>query len=138
MNKQKTRQTEDSVINFIETVPDERKRTDSYTLLELFTETTGYEARMWGSSIIGFGSYHYRYNSGHEGDAPLVGFSPRKKAISVYTAVGLEDIDTLREGLGKHRMGKACLYVNKLADIDLDVLRDIIRASVDFLQKTYG
>jgi hypothetical protein len=138
MNNQKTVPTGESVLGFIESVENERKRADAHRLLELFTEATGFEARMWGPSIIGFGSYHYRYDSGHEGDAPLVGFSPRKSAISIYTAVGMEDIQMLREHLGKHRMGKACLYVNKLSDIDLEALRKIIIASVDFLKRRYG
>jgi hypothetical protein len=92
---------------------------------------------MWGPSIIGFGSYHYKYKTGHEGDAPLVGFSPRKAKISLYFATGDPDREALLENLGKHTTGKACVYINKMADIDVDLLRAMIKRSVSFLQETY-
>lgn len=114
-----------------------KKREDAYRLLELFTETTGYEAKMWGPSIIGFGRYHYKYASGHEGDAPLVGFSPRKAKISLYLAPGEPNRDELLRGLGKHTTGAACVYINKLADIDTEVLVQLIGQSVRFLQEQY-
>ena len=138
MYKQKTTENDKDVHAFIETIQQPQKRQDAYTLLDLFSATTGYEPKMWGPSVIGFGSYHYRYASGHEGDAPLVGFSPRKRAISIYTAVGSDETDKLRTHLGKHKMGKACLYVNKLSDIDLEVLKKILVSSVEFLESTYG
>ncbi|WP_159881479.1 DUF1801 domain-containing protein [Paenibacillus puerhi] len=137
MAELKTKETEHSVIEFIEQVESPGKRADAYRLLDLFTETTGYEAKMWGPSIIGFGSYHYKYASGHEGDAPLVGFSPRKAKISLYFAVGDTEREALLTKLGKHTTGKACVYINKLADIDIEVLKALISQSVQFLRRTY-
>ncbi|WP_217589585.1 DUF1801 domain-containing protein [Lentibacillus saliphilus] len=137
MYELKTKENDHSVIEFIESVEHPGKREDAYRMLDIFTEETGYDAKMWGPSIIGFGSYHYKYPTGHEGDAPLVGFSPRKARHSLYFATG----DTAREELlkkfGKHKAGKACVYVNKLADIDEEVLRALIRQSVAFLQEMY-
>ena len=133
----KTKETDNSVIEFIETVESPKKREDAYRLLEIFTETTGYEAKMWGPSIIGFGSYHYKYPTGHEGDFMLVGFSPRKAKISLYFATGDSKREELLERFGKHTTGKACVYINKVADIDLEVLKELIRQSVTFLQDMY-
>jgi hypothetical protein len=133
----KTKENDNSVIEFIEGVADAKKREDAYRLLDIFTEITGYPAKMWGSSIIGFGSYHYKYASGHEGDAPLVGFSPRKAKISLYLASNDPERDALLESLGKHTQGKGCVYINKVADIDVDVLRKLIRQSVEHLRKLY-
>lgn len=137
MYELKTKETDNSVIAFIEELDNAKKREDAFRLLDLFTETTGYPAKMWGPSIIGFGSYHYRYASGHEGDAPLVGFSPRKAKISLYLAPGEPNRERLLERLGKHTMAKACLYVNKLEDINEDVLRDLIGHSVAYLKQLY-
>ncbi|MNZ56225.1 hypothetical protein D3C78_741660 [compost metagenome] len=137
MYEQKTKETDNNVIEFIENVDNLKKREDAYKLLDIFTETTGYEAKMWGPSIIGFGSYHYKYATGHEGDAPLVGFSPRKAKISLYFATGDTERETLLNDLGKHTAGKACVYINKVADIDVDVLRDLIKQSIQFLRETY-
>ncbi|MGD6967474.1 DUF1801 domain-containing protein [Rossellomorea vietnamensis] len=137
MYELKTKENDSSVIEFIENVDSEKKREDSYKLLDIFTETTGYQAKMWGPSIIGFGSYHYKYKTGHEGDAPLVGFSPRKAKISLYFATGDPDREELLKKFGKHTSGKACVYINKVADIDEEVLKDLINQSVEFLQKTY-
>lgn len=137
MYEQKTKETDHSVVEFIENVDHPKKREDAYKLLDIFSETTGYEAKMWGPSIIGFGSYHYKYATGHEGDAPLVGFSPRKAKISLYFAVGDTEKETLLNELGKHTAGKACVYINKVADINVDVLKSLIRQSVQFLQETY-
>ena len=133
----KTKETDHSVVEFIEGVESPKKREDAYRLLDLFTETTGFEAKMWGPSIIGFGSYHYKYPTGHEGDAPLVGFSPRKAKISLYFATGDPDREELLKHFGKHTSGKACVYIKKLADVDEDVLKQLIIQSVDFLNKTY-
>ena len=133
----KTKETDNSVTQFIEAVDNPKKREDAYKLLDIFTEVTGYEAKMWGTSIIGFGSYHYRYGSGHEGDAPLVGFSPRKANISLYLAPGEPGREVLLHKLGKHKTGKACVYINKIADIDVVVLNQLIRNSVVFLRKMY-
>ncbi|MEO3945862.1 DUF1801 domain-containing protein [Gorillibacterium sp. CAU 1737] len=137
MAEQKTKETEASVIEFVEQVESPQKRADAYRLLDLFQETTGYPAKMWGPSIIGFGAYHYKYPSGHEGDAPLVGFSPRKAKISLYFATGDEEREALLSKLGKHTSGKACVYINKVSDIHLDVLKALIRQSVAFLQERY-
>ncbi|MEC0109073.1 DUF1801 domain-containing protein [Paenibacillus taichungensis] len=137
MYKLKTKETDNSVIEFIESVDSPKKREDAYQLLDIFTETTGYTAKMWGPSIIGFGSYHYKYESGHEGDAPLVGFSPRKAKISLYFATGDAERKNLLKDFGKHTTGKACVYVNKVADINLDVLQALINQSIKFLKETY-
>jgi len=133
----KTKETDASVIEFIEAVDHPGKRKDAYELLILFEKTTGFPAKMWGPSIIGFGSYHYKYASGHEGDAPLVGFSPRKAKISLYFAPGDPDREALLESFGKHTTGKGCVYINKTADVDLEVLAELIRQSVRFLNTTY-
>ncbi|MGG1679498.1 DUF1801 domain-containing protein [Neobacillus sp. NRS-1170] len=137
MYELKTKETENSVIEFIEKVDSLKKREDAYKLLDIFTETTGYPAKMWGPSIIGFGSYHYKYESGHEGDAPLVGFSPRKAKISLYFAPGDTKREELLKDFGKYTTGKACVYINKVADINVDVLKELINQSVLFLKKTY-
>ena len=138
MYEPKTKETDHSVIEFIENfVENPKKREDAYKLLDIFTETTGYEAKMWGPSIIGFGSYHYVYKSGHEGDAPLVGFSPRKAKISLYFATGDVKRDELLKDFGKHTAGKACVYINKVDDIDVEVLRALITQSIKFLNDIY-
>ncbi|ANY74420.1 DUF1801 domain-containing protein [Paenibacillus ihbetae] len=137
MYEQKTKATENSVIEFIEQVDHPKKREDAYRLLDIFTETSGFPAKMWGTSIIGFGSYHYRYASGHEGDAPYVGFSPRKAKISLYFAPGDEKREELLSSFGKYTAGKGCVYINKVADIDEEVLKQLIVQSIDFLQRTY-
>ncbi len=137
MYEQKTKETDSSVLEFIENVESLKKREDAYKLLDIFTETTGYEAKLWGPSIIGFGTYHYKYESGHEGDAPLVGFSPRKAKISLYFATGDTKREELLKDFGIHTTGKACVYINKVADIDVDVLKALINQSVSFLKEMY-
>jgi hypothetical protein len=137
MYEQKTKETDNSVTEFIEQVDHPQKKADAYKLLEIFTETTGYPAKMWGPSIIGFGSYHYKYASGHEGDAPLVGFSPRKAKISLYLAACDPERETLLKSLGKFTTGKSCVYIHKLADIDVEVLKKLILASIKYLRETY-
>jgi hypothetical protein len=138
MYELKTKETDRSVIEFIESVDSPQKREDAYILLDIFIETTGYEAKMWGPSIIGFGSYHYKYESGHEGDAPLVGFSPRKAKISLYFAPGEIKREELLNDFGKHSKGKGCVYINKVADIEVEVLKELINQSVIFLRETYS
>src|SRR5699024_1163419 len=130
----KTKETDNSVIEFIESVESPRKRDDAYQLLDIFTETTGYEAKMWGPSISGIEKYHYKYKSGHEGDAPLVGFSPRKARFSLYFATGDSKREALLKEFGKHKTGKACVYINKVADINVDILKELINQSVSFLK----
>lgn len=127
------------MIDFINTFADtEQKRKDSFELLQLMQQVTGFEPKMWGPSIIGFGSYHYKYSSGHEGDAPLAGFSPRKAAISLYVFTGLAEHEHLLKDLGKFKMGKACIYVKKLSDINLQVLATLIRETIKYLRSKYG
>ncbi|CAH2465038.1 DUF1801 domain-containing protein [Bacillus mycoides] len=137
MYKLKTTVTNNSVIEFIETVDNLKKRENAYQLLDIFTETTGYTAKMWGPSIIGFGTYHYKYASGHEGDAPLVGFSPRKAKISLYFAPGNPKREELLKDFGKYTSGKSCIFINKVADIDINVLKAVIKQSVSFLKEMY-
>ena len=137
MSEPKMKENDNSVVEFIEEVESDKKRADAYRLLEIFEEVTGYKAKMWGPSIIGFGSYHYKYASGHEGDAPLAGFSPRKAKISLYLLYESEERDELLEGFGKHTKSKACIYVNKLADIDIDVLKVLIKHTVETYEKLY-
>lgn len=133
-----TQPTQIPVIDFVNSVEDERKKKDSLHLLELMRDVSGHEPVMWGPSIIGFGSYHYKYESGHEGDAPLIGFSPRKAAISLYVFTGLEEHEKFLEDLGKFKRGKACIYVKKMADVDEESLKRLIRETIDFLQTKYG
>lgn len=137
MYEVKTKETDANVIEFIEAVESPKKREDAYRLLDIFAETTGFEAKMWGPSIIGFGSYHYVYQSGHEGDAPLAGFSPRKAKISLYFSPDDNEREALLAKFGKHTSGKSCVYINKVDDIDVDVLKQLITSSVEFLRKTY-
>lgn len=137
MYEQKMKENDNSVNEFIESVDNEKKKADAYALVKIFEEVTGYQAKMWGSSIIGFGRYHYKYASGHEGDAPLAGFSPRKAKISLYLSYDSEERDRLLEHFGKHTKSKACIYINKLADIDIDVLKKLIKLSVETYQKLY-
>lgn len=131
------KETSKSVIEFIEDVENPKKREDAYTLLNIFTEVTGYEAKMWGPSIIGFGSYHYKYKTGHEGDAPLVGFSPRKAKLSLYLAPQDPNQVELLKNFGKHTSSKACVYVNKLADVDVNVLKSLIEHTVKLTKEMY-
>jgi hypothetical protein len=136
MAKNKTTATEVSVTDFINTfVDNEQKKKDSLRLVELMREWSGCEAYMWGPTIIGFGSYHYKYASGHEGDAPLIGFSPRKAEFSLYVYSPGEGNEHLLDDLGKFKMGKACIYVKKLSDINIDALEKLCKTSIDFLHK---
>ncbi|MEN2398575.1 DUF1801 domain-containing protein [Flavobacterium sp. MC2016-06] len=137
MAKNKTTETESSVIDFINAVEDITKRNDAFELVKIMHQQTGFEAKMWGPSIIGFGSYHYKYESGREGDAPLVAFSPRKAAISLYCYMGSENREELLSKLGKHKSAKGCVYVKKLADIDVETLKKMITLSVENLNKLY-
>ena len=133
----KTKETDASVEAYLNQVDDENKREESFQILELMREVTGEEPKMWGDSMVGFGSYHYRYESGREGDMFLAGFAPRKRNFSLYIMAGFEEYDDLLQRLGKHKTGKSCLYVNKLADVDLQVLRELVRASVEHMRETH-
>ena len=126
----KTQPTLASVEGFLATVDDDAKRADASAMAALMAEVTGLQGRMWGSSIVGFGTYHYRYASGREGDFFQTGFSPRKRALTVYVMPGFAEHQALLARLGKHTTGKSCLYIRRLADVDIDVLREIIVRSV--------
>src|SRR5215210_3347944 len=125
MAEQKTKPTEQSVQEFIDKIPDEQARDDCYALIKLMKRVTGSAPKMWGSSIIGFGKYHYKYESGHEGDSCLTGFSPRKQNISLYIMPGYTEHTYLLKKLGKHKAAKGCLYIKKMEDIDPVVLEKI-------------
>ncbi|MEQ8419716.1 MAG: DUF1801 domain-containing protein [Arenibacter algicola] len=129
MTENKTRPNNNSVIAFLNSVEGEEKRKDSHALLQLFKSITLEPAVMWGESIVGFGSYHYKYDSGREGDMCITGFSPRKSNFSIYIMSGFSNYQDLLEQLGPPKTGKACLYVKRLSDIDMDVLSEIIRSS---------
>jgi len=137
MAQNKTTENDLSVSDFLNTVTDETKRADCYNLLEIITETTGFKAKMWGHAIVGFGSYHYKYESGREGDAPLVGFSPRKDAISLYLSSQFKDREALLGKFGKHKTAKACIYVKKISDIDIAVLKEMVTNSVAHISSLY-
>ncbi len=130
MSENKTRQTDVSVESFLATVEPARKAEEARVLDGLFRDLTGWTPRMWGPTIIGYGQYHYTYASGRSGNHLATGFSPRKAAHSIYIMPGYADFGAILSRLGKHRIGKSCLYVNKLADIDLEVLRELIRAGL--------
>ncbi|PBJ14280.1 DUF1801 domain-containing protein [Flavobacterium sp. ACN6] len=137
MAKNKTTETQQNVTDFITTVEDSAKRNDAFELVKIMQETTGFEPKMWGPSIVGFGSYHYKYDSGHEGDAPLAAFSPRKAATTVYFYLPEENRDELLSQLGKHKSSKACIYIKKLTDIDLEILKKIISRSTEYTLNLY-
>lgn len=137
MAKNKTAPTGRSVTDFIDAVESETKRDDSRRLIELFKELTGFEPHMWGPTIVGFGSYHYKYASGHEGDAPIAGFSPRKEAFAIYLATDYNKKEALLKQLGKHKMGAGCLYIKKLDDVKIDVLKEMITNSIAHVKKLY-
>ena len=139
MAELKTKPTDVNVSDFILSFADTaQKRNDSFELLELMTDLTGFEAQMWGPTMIGFGSYHYKSErSSQKGDWPLVGFSPRKAAISLYVFTGAKEHDYLLNGLGKYKMGKACIYIKTLSDINLDVLKNLIKETISYLQTKY-
>ncbi|MES2544211.1 MAG: DUF1801 domain-containing protein [Bacteroidota bacterium] len=137
MAKTKTTQTNNSVTDFLDKVENDLRREDGFKLLDFFKNLTGDEPKMWGPSIIGFGSYHYKYASGHEGDAPLAGFSPRKDSLVVYIANEFKDREELLSHLGKHKSSKACVYIKKLSDVDLAVLEKLIVNSTDYIRELY-
>ena len=137
MAKIKTTQTDHSVTEFINNVDKEVKRNDSFKLIEIFKSITGQDPKMWGPSIIGFGRYHYKYESGHEGDMPLAGFSPRKDSLVIYIATEFKKREELLIQLGKHKSSKSCVYVKKLDDIDIPTLKKMIKNSMDYTTKLY-
>lgn len=133
----KMKQTTESVEAFIRKVPDQQKQSDSFAIIEMMKKKTGAEAKMWGPSIIGFGKYHYKYESGHEGDAPLAGFSPRHTAIVIYVFSAFDRRAELLGKLGKHKATKACIYIKKLQDIDFKVLEMIVANSIRHVKSKY-
>jgi hypothetical protein len=136
MAKNKTTETEVNVIDFIDSyVDNDQKKTDSFKLIELMSEWSGFEPKMWGPTIIGFGSYHYKYASGHEGDAPLLGFSPRKAQFSIYVYSKTDESDKLLQDLGKYKMGKACIYAKKISDINITVLEKLSMETIKYLNE---
>lgn len=135
-SKNKTVATDASVTDFLNNIADEQKRQDSKEICEMMRELSGEEPKMWGS-IVGFGQYHYKYDSGREGDAVRTGFSPRAKNLTVYIMPGYQDLGDKLERLGKHKLGKSCLYINKLADVDKDVLKEIIQFGLDEMDRKY-
>jgi len=137
MAKNKTTETESSVTDFINKIEDDVKKNDAFELVNIMQKATGYTSKMWGPGIIGFGSYHYKYDSGHEGDAPLAAFSPRKAAISLYLSLSPENREELLSKLGKHKSSKGCIYVKKIEDIDLEILKKLVVLSVENLNKLY-
>lgn len=138
MAKNKTTETTRSVNDFIDAIADEIKIKDSYQLIDLIKEQTGLEPKMWGASIIGFGSYHYKYDSGHEGDSCLIGFSPRANAISLYFYLDPEKRESHLQKLGKYKASKGCIYIKKLADIDVEALKTMIKDSIEYMKKKHG
>lgn len=136
MAEPKTQPTDESVEDFLNAIPDEQKRADAFAVLKLMKQVTRAEPQMWGSSIVGFGRYRLKYASGREGDWPLAAFSPRKQNLTLYIMAGFEGYADLLKKLGKFKTGKACLYVNKLADVDLPTLKELVKQSVKHMKAT--
>lgn len=136
--KTKTTETEVSVIDFLnQFVDNEQKKQDSLQLIDLMKKWSGFEPKMWGPTMIGFGSYHYKYASGHEGDAMLIDFSPRKAEFSLYVSAPGNENKTLLEKLGKYKMGKSCIYFKKLADLDLGTLEKLSKETIRYIKEKY-
>lgn len=137
MAQNKTVETTGSVDGYLASITDPERRADCMALVDIFSKASGYPAKMWGTAIVGFGSYHYKYDSGREGDAPLAGFSSRAKEISLYLSYDFDKRDELLAKFGKHKTGKACIYIKNLADIDPAVLGRMVKASVSQTRKKY-
>jgi Domain of unknown function (DU1801) len=133
----KTQPTEVSPAGFVAAVEHDTRRADAEVLLGWFEDVTGCKPRMWGPSLIGYGRYHYKYDSGREGDFLMTGFSPRKASLVLYIMPGYRDMSDKLARLGKHKIGKSCLYINKLADIDMVVLREIVEDGVAYMKANY-
>lgn len=138
MSKNKTTETNASISDFLNAVKDETKRADSFKLVELFESITGSPAKLWGPSIVGFGSYHYKYESGREGDAPLVAFSPRAAALTVYFSSSFDQREELLSQLGKYKTEKGCIYIKRLSEVNLDVLEELIIKQIEHTQQLYN
>jgi nucleoid DNA-binding protein len=133
----KTKPTKEAVEAFLNKVSDTQKREDCFTVLNLMEQITKAKANMWGPSIVGFGNYHYKYESGREGDFFITGFSPRAQNLTLYVMAGFDKYDELLNKLGKYKIGKSCLYIKKLGDIDQKILKQLIAESVKYMKKTY-
>jgi len=133
----KTQATKQSAAAFLNSIADKDRRADAKKVAAIMQKVTGAKAVMWGSSIVGFGQYHYKYESGREGDFMLAGLSPRKQALTIYVMAGFKRYDALMKKLGKHKTGKSCLYVKKLSDIDEKVLEQLVEESVKYMRKHY-
>lgn len=136
-SENKTKPTKVSVRGFVDEIENETRRKDAKMLLKVFKEVTGLTPQMWGPSIVGYGRYHYKYESGREGEFMMTGFSARKANLVLYIMPGYLDLSDQLKRLGKHKLGKSCLYINKLADVDVDVLKEIITYGMDYMQKNY-
>ena len=136
MTELKTQPNQSSVVDYLNSVENEKKRADSFSILQLMQEVTGEEPLMWGDSIVGFGTYRYKYASGRKGEWFLTGFAPRKQNLTLYIMSGFENYEQLLGQLGKYKTGKSCLYINKLEDVNLDVLCNLVKESVDHMIKT--
>ena len=134
--KAKTTETKNSVSGFVKKIEDKQRQKDCFAIIEIMKKQSGFEPKMWGPAIIGFGSYHYKYESGHEGDAPLVGFSPRKTEFALYIA-NFDGKEALLKSFGKHKTAKACVYIKKLEDINVEVLKKMITGSIKHYQAKY-
>ena len=137
MAELKTTQNDKSVKSFLNSVIDENKRKDCREIMKLMQDITHKKPKMWGDSIVGFGSYHYKYESGREGDFFITGFSPRKQHLTIYIMPGFSGYDSVMKKLGKHKTGKSCLYIKKLDDIDRNTLKELITDSVNYMTKSY-
>ncbi len=137
MAKNKTTETLSSATDFINAVKDETRRKDSLALMEIIKKLTGLEPKMWGPGIVGFGSYHYKYDSGHEGESPLIGFSPRVSALTFYLSGHFENRERLLAELGKHKTEKGCVYVKKLNEINMEVLKNMITNHIKHIKKMH-
>lgn len=138
MAENKTTENKGNVKDFLNTVEKDIRRNDAFELLKIFKSVTGETPKMWGTSIVGYGKYHYKYESGREGDFMKIGFSPRIQKMTIYFMNGLGDYEDLLTKLGKHKTSKACLYFNKLADIDVTILKEILTHSYNYMTEKYG
>ena len=138
MAELKTKLNDGSVEKFLNSVKEENKKSDCFEILKMMKQITKEEPKMWGSSIIGFGNYHYKYASGREGDWFITGFSPRKQSLTIYIMPGFKRYDELMSKLGKYKTGKACLYIKQLEDIDVNVFKELIKQSVKYMEDKYN
>ena len=136
MSDLKTKRNDQDVVAFLNGIENEKKRQDSFVILNLMQEATGEDPKMWGESIVGFGSYHYKYKSGREGDWFLAGFSPRKQSLTLYLMAGFTEYDALLSKLGKFKTGKACLYIKKIEDVDMSTLKELVKQSAEHVART--